>query len=414
MAGTKAGVSTDVRGVTRIGDGTKKALSMYRVRVRHPDPERARMLDRTFVVEAATPMAAKLAAKKMFAETAAKPRRSARKTLGHHAVDWLDLKLPSIKHATRELWLSFVRKIVDDPISDVFVDALTTEHVHEWRQRQTGSNVSVNQRMRLFRRIWRSAAKRYGLEPHAVDFEELGMLPEQPKPKTWLSAEELAAILVALRETAPQWHAVVFTMAATGMRSGEVMALRRSDVDFEAGVITLSRSHYRGVEGTPKNGRTRSVPIHPELAEVLHAHCATLEREKDPGWHAEGLLFSAPLPGKKYSLRPATTLRKPLAKAAKAAGISRTVSAHTFRRTFVDLMRQEASGMVVRSIVGHADEAMTERYSSVSNRERMHATVTVLSPILSATKTGKKWGRPDSEPETSIPRDAAGADKGAG
>ncbi len=46
---------------------------------------------------------------------------------------------------------------------------------------------------------------------------------------------------------------------------------------------------------------------------------------------------------------------------------------HGLRRSFNNLARQVAGGIIVRSIVGHADEAMTEHYSHVGGAEKLAA-----------------------------------------
>jgi integrase len=55
----------------------------------------------------------------------------------------------------------------------------------------------------------------------------------------------------------------------TGMRKGEVMGLKWSDVDFVRGLLTVRRSY----NGPTKNGKTRQVPLHPKLKTELLAIC---------------------------------------------------------------------------------------------------------------------------------------------
>jgi integrase len=48
----------------------------------------------------------------------------------------------------------------------------------------------------------------------------------------------------------------------TGMRVGEILGLRRKDVDFLSGQIKNEQANYRGIFGTPKTkGSKRSLPI---------------------------------------------------------------------------------------------------------------------------------------------------------
>ena len=56
----------------------------------------------------------------------------------------------------------------------------------------------------------------------------------------------------------------------TGLRTGELVALRWRDVDWIAGGIRVRRNYVRGAFGTPKSRRsTRSVPMADEVGGVL-------------------------------------------------------------------------------------------------------------------------------------------------
>ena len=54
-----------------------------------------------------------------------------------------------------------------------------------------------------------------------------------------------------------------------GLRLGEVLRLRWEDVDLVAQRLTVARQIRKGVEGTPKGGRRRSVPMTAALTSAL-------------------------------------------------------------------------------------------------------------------------------------------------
>ncbi len=64
------------------------------------------------------------------------------------------------------------------------------------------------------------------------------------------------------------WRPFFATAVYTGMRRGELVALQKGDVDLAGGTIGVSRSWE--AEST-KGGRTRLLPIHPELKPLLVA-----------------------------------------------------------------------------------------------------------------------------------------------
>ena len=63
--------------------------------------------------------------------------------------------------------------------------------------------------------------------------------------------------------------ALYLTAAFTGLRLGELLALRWGDVDFDSDAIRVERSYTAGREGTPKSGRGRAVPMMEEVAQAL-------------------------------------------------------------------------------------------------------------------------------------------------
>jgi len=82
----------------------------------------------------------------------------------------------------------------------------------------------------------------------------------------YLSEGERAKLLDALgKETRAPLRRVFIIAHETGLRLGEVLALRKSDVDLVAGVIHVRRTAARrsaaGDTRTPKSGKSRQVPI---------------------------------------------------------------------------------------------------------------------------------------------------------
>jgi len=58
----------------------------------------------------------------------------------------------------------------------------------------------------------------------------------------------------------------------TGLRQGELLALRWEDVDLVAGRLVVRRNLAKGVVGTPKSGRIREVPLSDEARTSLKTH----------------------------------------------------------------------------------------------------------------------------------------------
>jgi integrase len=79
----------------------------------------------------------------------------------------------------------------------------------------------------------------------------------------YLRFHEVPAVLAAL---APRWRPLFATAIYTGLRRGELRALRKTDVDLERRLLTVARS---GDRDTTKGGHADVVPIAAELVPFL-------------------------------------------------------------------------------------------------------------------------------------------------
>jgi integrase len=94
-------------------------------------------------------------------------------------------------------------------------------------------------------------------------------LPEKKpvREKHSLQANQVLHLLALLRE--PVWTMVLLGIL-TGMRIGEILGLRRKDVDFSSGQIRIEQACYRGLLGSPKTkGSKRTLPLSKALVAPL-------------------------------------------------------------------------------------------------------------------------------------------------
>src|SRR5262245_61280648 len=94
-----------------------------------------------------------------------------------------------------------------------------------------------------------------------------------------------------MRTTYPHHHALVATLAYTGLRFCHASALRWEDWDEEAGVLRVVRKHFRGEIGpvSRKKQAPKEYPVEPELAEILNQQRKRLF--PDHVGAVEGLMF---------------------------------------------------------------------------------------------------------------------------
>jgi integrase len=79
------------------------------------------------------------------------------------------------------------------------------------------------------------------------------------------SAEEIELLLLHAERNAPTLYPMITTALYIGMRKRELYGLRCSDVNLTAATLRIAYSS----DSAPKSGKTRSVPIHPQLLPIL-------------------------------------------------------------------------------------------------------------------------------------------------
>ena len=209
----------------------------------------------------------------------------------------------------------------------------------------------------------------------------------------FLTRDELPKVLAHVEKASPAWYPAVLLDVLTGLRWGELSALRWEDIDEDQGVIRVSRGNYKGeaIDST-KTGTVKLVPLLPAVAEALRAHRRRMVADQHRGLR-EGWVF----PTEAGTLHKGSPLRRVLDEACAAAGVGRKVTPHGLRHTANDLLRRVASAEVTRAIVGHATEQMTHHYSHVDEGEKREAAARVFEVV----RGGK--GVPKGVPAVSEP-----------
>jgi integrase len=158
-------------------------------------------------------------------------------------------------------------------------------------------------------------------------------------------------------------RALYLTAAMTGLRQGELIALRWQDIAWDDRRVRVVRNHVLGGFDTPKSCRSaRSVPLSSRLADDLQAL-----REASRWSESDGLVFAEPASGE--VLRRGALMRR-YRRALKAAKIE-PHRFHDLRHAFGTAMA--AAGVPMRTLqewMGHRDIATTQRYADYAPNER--------------------------------------------
>lgn len=179
----------------------------------------------------------------------------------------------------------------------------------------------------------------------------------------YLTAEDQRALLDTFnrdRWTGHRNYTLVEFALSTGLRAGELVALRDENLDFSVagGVV-----HVR--EG--KGGKDRDIEFAPRLKDLLRDWLRARDAlvETDVVFPTED--------GTEMTTRNLGALVK---KAAREAGVSEVdrVSPHTLRHTFAtELLRETGNLRLVQQTLGHASSKTTEIYAQVVDEDRARA-----------------------------------------
>lgn len=167
-----------------------------------------------------------------------------------------------------------------------------------------------------------------------------------------LSKVELADLMEAFQEHMPDHYPMALTLARTGMRLGEVLALKWKDVNFDERSIKVQRTYARGKIGPPKNGKSRTVDMSRQLRSVLQDHRLQQKHEAlRSGWGFVPEWVFVNGAGKPLDINH--WRRRVFYRVLKNAG-TKKMRVHDLRHTYASLLIQSGESLAyVRDQLGH-------------------------------------------------------------
>lgn len=186
--------------------------------------------------------------------------------------------------------------------------------------------------------------------------KRMGLEKRKKPPITPLTVEEAKHFLSVCREHYAAHYPFFLCAFRTGMRLGELLALKWGDIDWNQGSIHIERSFRRGEIGKTKTGKTRRVDMSSQLRETLRYLLTKRKREalqtgisEEIPWifHKNGLPI------------PQNSIRNIFKRILKKAGM-RQIRLHDIRHTFASLLLSNGETPVyVKEQLGHASIQIT-------------------------------------------------------
>ena len=206
----------------------------------------------------------------------------------------------------------------------------------------------------------------------------------QPEIKTW-SAPELRGFLESLADD--RYYAAWVLLSTTGMRRGEALGLRWSDLDFDARRASIRQTvfavNHEVLFGTPKTAKgRRSIELDAGTVAALRAHRQRQLEERllvGSGWRDLDLVFCKPTGEPLHPER----FSRDFAKRVERGGFSR-IRLHDLRHTWATLaLGAGIHPKIVQERLGHASVGITlDIYSHATPAMQRDAADTVAALVL--------------------------------
>jgi len=274
--------------------------------------------------------------------------------------------LPTLKYATREIYSLLLRKHLIPRFGGHRLCDISRVEVQQYlleKLKQGFAWETTNHLRHLLSKVMGTAVNWDYLLNNPVRGVKM---PERTlkRPHRFLTAEEVRRLIAASSEPL---RTIIILATMTGLRIGEILALRWGRIDLIGGTLRVAETCYKGHFGSPKTRASRrEVPLAAAVVrEVKNLYSRSAEHSQD------ALVFSKNqgLPLAADNLR-----KKALRTACKRAGLQR-IDWHTLRHTHGTLLHSQGTPLkVAQAQLGHSHMATTlEIYTHASGSAQRDA-----------------------------------------
>jgi|GEM_PF-1908811 len=186
---------------------------------------------------------------------------------------------------------------------------------------------------------------------------EIEIPKRQAKPRKTLNTKELKILFEYAKKT--RWYWAMRFLLVTGLRRGELLALRWSDIDYENKRIIVDESDSSTGVGDTKSAKIHYVPLSELAIYYLNKQKEMLIEKTNPSLHNEnlqklGLIF----PSEDGTMMKPDSFNSVIDRINEKAGIH--VTPHMFRHTFVFMSKGLLSRSELQEALGHDEGTTTE------------------------------------------------------
>lgn len=192
----------------------------------------------------------------------------------HYSSLYLDFKLHELKNSTLDKYTNIVKARINPFFGDKDIEDIKVSDVKKWFYGvdDVGSK-SKRHYLGVLSGIFQEALYDEVIQRNPVKFLKL---PKYDKPDIKpFNSDEVKMIMDNVSDNNYKYYLSIAFY--TGMRSGEIIGLKKEDIDLKNKIIHVKRSRSRHGESTPKTkGSIRDIPIiqllEPYIYELYNLH----------------------------------------------------------------------------------------------------------------------------------------------
>jgi integrase len=311
-------------------------------------------------------------------------------TFQHAALEWLRYVEHDRQreHSTVEGYRRAVEHRLIPKFGHLPLEAVTVDLADRWREELLAENLSANtiNKLRWYgEAIYKRAARVWKITTNP--FVHVERQPQRVADD-FNVLEPAETMLLAAHAADDQDAAFYITAAFTGLRLGELRALRWGDLNFTDRLVHVRRAYTRGrFKPYPKGRRRRSVPMIDQIIPPLD-RLSQREHFTDP----EDLVFVNTTGG----VIEESALRRRMWAALDAAELKR-VRIHDLRHSYCTMAVRAYRLDEVKAYAGHVDIATTQRYV---HHIPQHDAADRLSAVVAAAVHPDMHRTPDMHPNS--------------
>jgi len=272
--------------------------------------------------------------------------------------DWIELWLntyvkPLKKASTYKQYEDTYKCYIRPYIKNVPLRTVNTTDIQKIISRMNEKGLSAYT-MKQVRKVLNLALARAVKDKYLVQnpVTEIEIPAVQQKAKKVLKPEEIQKMFTYLEKS--RWYWPIRFMLVTGLRRGELLALKWSDIDEVNKVITVSDNLTNEGIGTTKSNKVHYVPLSNAAENCLKGFKKQLEKEGNPAiWINDLNLIFVGKEGKPIKPHSLNNVFR------RIQNIGVDASPHSMRHTFVYYSKNKLSLSELKDTLGHDESTST-------------------------------------------------------